>query len=73
MKKRVLAMLLAMMMLGSLASCASEDTAETKDASGETAAVGNEAETEPAWQFPDVDYGGAEYRILNFDQLWQNQ
>lgn len=70
MKKRVLAMLLAMMMLGSLASCASEDTAETKDAAGETAAVGNEAETEPAWQFPDVDYGGAEYRILNFDQLW---
>ena len=69
MKKRILAMLLAMMMFGSLASCAADDTAETNDAA-ETAAGGNEAETEPAWQFPDVDYGGAEYRILNFDQLW---
>ena len=69
MKKRILAMLLAMMMFGSLASCAADDTAETNDAA-ETAAGGNEAETEPAWQFPDVDYAGAEYRILNFDQLW---
>lgn len=68
MKKRLLAMLLAAIMTASMVACAGDTTDDTADtaAVGETAAV----ETEAAWEFPDVDYAGGEYRILNFDQLW---
>ncbi|MBQ3591349.1 MAG: hypothetical protein II979_05355, partial [Clostridia bacterium] len=72
MKKRIFAILLAAMLTAPmLFSCAGETADETTadaGAGGENAAV--DAETEPGWQYPDVDYQGGEYRILNFDQLW---
>ncbi len=73
MKKRIFAILLAAMLTAPmLFSCAGETadetTADNTGAGGENATV--EAETEPGWQYPDVDYQGGEYRMLNFDQLW---
>jgi len=72
MKKRIFAILLAAMLTAPmLFSCAGETADETTadtGAGGENAAV--DAETEAGWQYPDVDYQGGEYRILNFDQLW---
>ncbi len=72
MKKRILAALLAAMLLApSLASCGNETVetaAETAAPTGETVAA--DAETEAGWQYPDKDYSGKEYRILNLDQLW---
>ncbi|MBQ8641733.1 MAG: hypothetical protein IJ480_05890 [Clostridia bacterium] len=69
MKHRLLTILLAAMLTAPLlASCASDAPVETADT---TAAVDTAAdETEPGWEYPDVDYQGGEYRILNFDQLW---
>ena len=70
MKKRIFTVLLAALMtMPMLVSCgdAVEESAETVPGADTAAAEG---ETEPSWQFPDVDYGGAEYRVLNFDQLW---
>ncbi|MBQ4607719.1 MAG: hypothetical protein IJB15_13500, partial [Clostridia bacterium] len=72
MKKRIFAILLAAMLTAPmLFSCAGETAEETTadtGAGGENAAV--EAETEPSWQYPDKDFAGQDYRILNFDQLW---
>ncbi|NLE12447.1 MAG: hypothetical protein GX628_02095 [Clostridiales bacterium] len=36
----------------------------------DTVTATESAETEPAYVYPDVNYNGAEFRILNFDQLW---
>lgn len=36
----------------------------------DTVTVTESAETEPVYVYPDVNYNGAEFRILNFDQLW---
>jgi len=73
MKKRIFSILLAAMLTAPmLFSCAGdtaeETTADNAIAGGENAAV--EAETEPSWQYPDKDFAGQDYRILNFDQLW---
>ncbi len=69
MKKRLFALLLAALLLST--SCAggteSETTADTTAA--DTTAT-TTTETEDSWQYPDVDYAGGEYRVLNFDQLW---
>ena len=60
MKKRIFAILLAAMLTAPMVvSCAgdtAEETTAENSAGGENAAV--ETETEPGWQYPDVDYQG---------------
>lgn len=71
MKKRILAVLLAAMLtLPMLFSCANEETKETTPADTTGTTDTTTTETEDSWQYPDVDYAGAEYRVLNFDELW---
>lgn len=70
MKNRILAVLLAAMLTTPmLFSCAADTTDES---STDTTAANDTTSTEPedGWQYPDVDYGGGEYRILNTDELW---
>lgn len=71
MKKRILAVLLAAMLTSPmLFSCANEETKETTPADTTGTTDTTTTETEDSWQYPDVDYAGAEYRVLNFDELW---
>ncbi len=68
--KRISAILLALLLAGTCVGCgeAVEDTtADTAPVSGETTA---ETADEGGWQYPAVNYDGAAYRVLNFDQLW---
>ncbi len=51
--------------------CSGGDTVDTgKDSAAVSADSVTETETEAGWQYPDVDYEGGEFRILNLDQLW---
>ena len=71
MKKRILAVLLAAMLTAPMLFSCAGDTAEETTADNVTGAENAaEAETEPGWQYPDKDFAGQDYRILNFDQLW---
>lgn len=71
MKKRILAVLLAAMLTSPmLFSCANEETKETTPADITGTTDTTTTETEDSWQYPDVDYAGAEYRVLNADKLW---
>ena len=69
MKNRILAILLAAMLTAPmLFSCAGDTTDET---TADTTSTGTTTtETEASWQYPDKDFGGGEYRILNFEELW---
>ncbi len=70
MKNRILAVLLAAMLTAPmLFSCAGDTTKETTDTNDGTADT-SLTETEPAWDYPDMDFGGSDYRILNFEELW---
>lgn len=54
-----------------LTGCAGDRNAETKtDAAAPTESMTETDAQEAAWQYPDVNYGGGEFRILNLDQLW---
>lgn len=73
MKKRILALLLAAMLTSPmLFSCAGETStnSSTESNTDNTGADTTVTETEAGWQYPEVDYAGGEYRMLNFDQLW---
>ncbi len=66
--RRTGVLLLAAMLLASCSGGDSPDTAESDTAAVESA---EETETvEESWQYPDVNYEGGEFRILNLDQLW---
>ncbi len=69
MKNRILAVLLVTMLTAPmLFSCAGE--AENETTADTTATGTTTTETEADWQYPDADFGGGEYRILNFEELW---
>lgn len=71
MKQRVLAVLLAAMLTSPLLfSCAGDTQTETTSTDTVGADTTTDATEEEGWQYPDVDYAGGEYRMLNFDQLW---
>ena len=54
-----------------LTGCAGDRNAETEtDAAAPTESMTETDAQEAAWQYPDVNYGGGEFRILNLDQLW---
>ena len=64
--KRLITFLLAVSLLLA-AGCGNASDSEV------TTTTQNETTTEapdPDSFYPDVDYGGAEIRFLNFDQLW---
>ncbi len=68
--RRVEILLLAAMLL---AGCSSGETATNGEGESVSSGVPEESVTETeetGWQYPDVDYGGGEFRILNLDQLW---
>ncbi len=67
--RRVEILLLAAMLLAGCSGGTGE-SAETEKGDMTPAESVTETETEAGWQYPDVDYGGGEFRILNFDQLW---
>lgn len=52
-----------------LVSCASSD-AKTEQPQTESTTAETTAAILDERTYPEVDYGGAEFRILNFDQLW---
>lgn len=72
MKKRILAVLLAAMLTTpTLFACAADTESDTTANTDTTVAdTTTGEEVEDGWQYPDVDYAGGEYRMLNFDQLW---
>jgi hypothetical protein len=67
--KRSLSAIAALLLL-SFVSCgqtSQDKTANTDDSSSKSIDSISPADN---YDYPDVDYEGAEYRILNFDQLW---
>ena len=69
MKKRILALLLVAMLVATSCSAGTENETTTDTTSTGTTDTAT-TETNDGWQYPDVDYGGGEYRILNFNELW---
>ena len=67
--RRMGILLLAAMLLAGCSSGESETDAGTIDSTAAESVTETETEAE-GWQYPDVDYGGGEFRILNLDQLW---
>lgn len=66
--RRVGVLLLAAMLL---AGCTNNGApVETEGETAPSTESITEVATETAWQYPDVDYNGGEYRILNLDELW---
>jgi len=65
---RITAMALAAILAAGMASCGGEAPvgSDTTTASGETTA----APVEEGYDYPDVDYGGYEFRILNFEEFY---
>lgn len=60
--------MLLLALLTGTASCGAKSAAETTY-SGNTGTTPPET-TGESYTYPDVDYGGEEFRVLNFDQLW---
>ena len=65
---RIAALLAAAIALSSAASCGNSKSEASSDTSGKSDTTA--ADTSAVREYPDVDYAGAEFRILNFDQLW---
>ena len=65
---RTAALLAAAIALSSAASCGNSKSEASSDTSGKSDTTA--ADTSAVREYPDVDYEGAEFRILNFDQLW---
>lgn len=71
MKNRILAVLLAAMLTSPmLFSCAGGTETETTADTTSTTTNTNTTETEEDWQYPDKDFEGGEYRVLNLESLW---
>ncbi len=69
--KRVLSLLLAGLLLGTLTACGDSSAETTADAAGEqTPAETAAGEQEPEYTAPALDLQGDELHILNFEDLW---
>ncbi len=61
-------LLLSAMLTGALAGCGAEPSADT--AAGTDSATTPAETTAAGYDYPDVDYGGYEFRILNIDSFF---
>lgn len=70
-KHRILSLVLLTLILSQTACGAAQQGTADTDAQTSADDTGTTDETTTVgFEYPDVDYGGAEFRILNFDQLW---
>lgn len=70
-KHRILSLVLLALILSQTACGAEQQGTADTDARTSADDTGTTDETTTVgFEYPDVDYGGAEFRILNFDQLW---
>lgn len=70
-KHRILSLVLLALILSQTACGAAQQGTADTDAQTSADDTGTTDETTTVgFEYPDVDYGGAEFRILNFDQLW---
>lgn len=68
MKKCTLLLLIAALLTSTFVSCAGENEPETTADTTQTTV--EDLDTDAGWQYPNVDYAGGEYRMLNYDKLW---
>ena len=68
--KRKISFLLALLCVLSAASCGSATNDGAVTTAGSTDDTTTAAETEPAYEWPDVDLGGKKFSILNSSTTW---
>ena len=70
-KHRILSLVLLALILSQTACGAEQQGTADTDAQTSADDTGTTDETTTVgFEYPDVNYDGAEFRILNFDQLW---
>lgn len=63
-------LLAAFLLAGCSSGSGGKETEKETTPPSDNAAIGETENEEEKWQYPDVDYGGGAFRILNLDQLW---
>lgn len=69
-KQAGILLLAAFLLAGCSSGSGGKETEKENTPPSDNAAIGETENEEEKWQYPDVDYGGGAFRILNLDQLW---